>query len=1161
MTDCTLVDGVLPEGCVQPNAGTAVTMPTGENTELEQFQTDLGDEGFVISVDAVEPGADPVFLEGSRESFNEYRRVDRILDNLGVEVRYDGLYVNPVLAIATADLRRTYTAGETVTFRASSNYPAFISRAEIRIADADRPGRVLAVVPVAPNGTANWVMPSGGPDELTYALRVYDRSGRYDETRSLSLARSGTRLPGPELTGPIIAAGENEDMTRRRTIRVNGGAITVQSDGLSPGTRVTVMGEAVPVDATGAFVVQRIVPQGYQTVRVGVGARTIDKEVEIPESDWFYVGAADITIGKEEDETYTIGRVSGYAKGRTQSGLDITAAVDTREGDLDRIFRDIFAKEPVDQLRSIRDQDVYLTFGDDSTTIDGAPTSGKLYLKVQKDRSHLLWGDFKVTEQGMNLVRSDRTLYGAQVHYESPAQTQDGQPRFRFTAYAANPDRLAQRDVLEATGGSAYFLSRQGILTGSATLYVQVRDPVTGIVISQRALVEGQDYEINYFQGIVLLSQPLSQSAGTGYIGDSPFGDNDVVLVAQYEYVPTFGDVDGTSAGLRAESWVTDQVRVGLSAQTESTGTADNKLVGADFLWRRSDLTYANLEVARSEGPGFGASNSINGGLDFDPFVVGTSGVEGKRAMAYHFEARADLAELTEGRAEGFVAAYYDHKEEGFVSADYDIADTQTAWGISSEIQLSPATKLLLAHEDFDTENGNNRTDTHIGLSMQINQQWAAEIAATYTDRDDPSALPEYNGTRTDVGVRLTYSPNDNASYWIFGQHTVDRTGGLPANDRFGIGARAKLTDRLTFEGEVSDGDLGEGGYANLIYQNDANSQYHVGYRLDPMRSFNDSGFSGSDGGVWVLGAQTQISDDVRVLAENTYDLAGDKPSLNSTFGVTYTPGDLWTYEMGLIYGESKNPTSGTLRREGVTLGFSYDDGAQFQAGLRGEYRREDSDTDPALDRDTWGLTGYARYKISEETRILANIDALVSESDQSSFRDGHYVEANLGLAHRPILDDRLNFLFRYTYLNDQPGPDQVNVAGDLDGPEQISHIVSADVSYDLNRQFTLGAKIGYRKAEVADRGTDDFTSNTATLGILRLDYHVVHNWDITGEARVMKFKEAGVTEKGYLLGVWRHFGNNVKVGAGYQFGDISDDLRLIEGKKEGPFLNIVAKF
>ena len=179
-----------------------------------------------------------------------------------------------------------------------------------------------------------------------------------------------------------------------------------------------------------------------------------------------------------------------------------------------------------------------------------------------------------------------------------------------------------------------------------------------------------------------------------------------------------------------------------------------------------------------------------------------------------------------------------------------------------------------------------------------------------------------------------------------------------------------------------------------------------------------------------------------------------------------------------------------------------------------------------------------------------------------SDIRDGRYIEARLGAAYRPVDNERVNALFSYTYLEDLPGQDQVNLEGDVNGPRQRSHILSADVNYDIDRQWTIGAKYGYRRAEVeTTRGSDDFQTNTAHLGILRADYHVVSLWDISAEARVMHFEETGVTETGGLVGVWRHLGNNVKIGVGYQFNDISDDLRQIEGRKEGLFLNIIAKF
>lgn len=231
-----------------------------------------------------------------------------------------------------------------------------------------------------------------------------------------------------------------------------------------------------------------------------------------------------------------------------------------------------------------------------------------------------------------------------------------------------------------------------------------------------------------------------------------------------------------------------------------------------------------------------------------------------------------------------------------------------------------------------------------------------------------------------------------------------------------------------------------------------------------------------------------------------------------------------------------------------------------MEAALRGEYRR-DTSTDQAMNRDNWLISGTSIWRLSEETRLMFGIDALVSRSDQTSLRDGRYIEANIGFAHRPVFSDRLNILAKYTYLEDLPGSDQVNVAGDIMGPRQRSHIFSLDTTYDLNTQWTIGGKLGYRTGEVETRGSGAFIKNNVGLGVVRADYNFVHNWDAMIEGRVMRLYQTNTTEKGMLAGVWRHVGSQVKVGVGYQWGSVSDDLRLIEGRSSGPFLNIIAKF
>jgi hypothetical protein len=203
---CPLVAGVLPDGCYQANEGQVIRRETGANTEDDAAST-LGDLGFSISIDPVGTGT----AAGPRRTIageplvqGETRDIDRLFEDLGIQLSYDGLGARPRLNVSTDDLRRSYAAGDRVTFRSVTNYPAWIARAEVRISDAE--GRVQSL-PISANGTVDWQMPASGLADLEYVLRVYDAAGRYDETAPLALRRTATRQAGPDLDGPIVAAG------------------------------------------------------------------------------------------------------------------------------------------------------------------------------------------------------------------------------------------------------------------------------------------------------------------------------------------------------------------------------------------------------------------------------------------------------------------------------------------------------------------------------------------------------------------------------------------------------------------------------------------------------------------------------------------------------------------------------------------------------------------------------------------------------------------------------------------------------------------------------------------------------------------------------------------------------------------------------------------
>jgi hypothetical protein len=1166
---CVLEDGRLPAGCRQANEGTVITRPVQPNVSGPEAPVDLGEHGFSISIDGVATDIGPGprrTIAGAAATSEQLRDIDRLLEHMGVQLTYDGLGARPRLAVATADLRDSYAPGDTVTFRAASNYPGWIARAEVIVRDGR--GDILAQVPIDPNGTADWLMPAAGvlgdagtgtAEELQYTLRVHDSAGRRDETRAQRLSRSATPVT-PDLTGPVYAAAEGEDMTAQRGIPVRDGAITVSGQAVGAAQAVMVMGERAPVDGAGRFVMQRILPPGVHGVSIGVDGRQTVRQVTVEHSEWFRTGIIDLTVGRDRalGETWRLGRIAGFAQGTLADGTRITASVDTREEELRDLFRNLGRKNPDQTLRQLDGRDVFNTFGDDSHRSELAPTSGNLYLRVERDGSHVTWGDFRPAEETSALVRSDRTLYGLSGEYRAPVVTSEGEPRLRVSGFASQADSLMQRDVLRATGGTAYFLSRQDILRDTATVMVEIRSRTSGLVIESRRLAEGTDYRINPVQGVVILNAPLSPSApGGGLVADNPLGDHDVDLVVQYEYVPTTGNVDGYTVGLRAEGWLGDHLRVGASGLRETTGIADNTLVGADILLRQGESRELLLEYGVSEGVGFGSSFSLNAGMEILPDLP-SAGLPGLRAQSMGLRGRTDLAMFgLDGRIEG----YFDRKDEGFTAPGHDIRADQTAWGLSGEVQLTTATALTFGTEHFRDADGKREERARVGLAYELTRQWLVETELMHDERSTTVAGGE-TGARTDAAARLTWTRDEDLSVWGFGQVTLARDGTRRENHRLGFGVQTRLGERSDVLAEVSAGSLGGAGRLIFGYQRNETTRYTLGYTLDPMRRLDTTGFSGRDRGRLVLGATSRVNDRWSYTAENSYSAFGTRPSLTSGYGVSYTSDARWRYDGMLQFGRAVQEDGSTLERQGLSLGLRYTDGEQFSVGLRGEVRNETSDH-PTADRNrrTWLVAGHYEQQTSEDWRFVSSLDAVVSNSDQSSFRDGRYVEARLGYAYRPAINDRLNALVSYSYLYDMPGADQVNIDGDREGPRQRSHIVNAALSYQLDPQWTLGAKYGLRFREQAARDSDVFTSSVAHLGVLRADYHIVHNWDIMAELRAMRFPRADVTEYGAVVGIYRHVGNELRLGMGYSWGRVSDDLRSVRAPREGLFLNLTAQF
>ncbi|NJS15529.1 MAG: hypothetical protein HC788_14195, partial [Sphingopyxis sp.] len=482
-------------------------------------------------------------------------------------MRIDPSSIEPVLAVGLAESERGIVRGATATFISYTNYPAFVARGEVRIFAADQaPDSIpLAIIAADEYGTARWQPDGAAPDALFYTYRVYDAyEGSFDETAAQELTLLDTPLA--EAPPPRALFGSRDEARIRNIALSKAISVTVTGTTAPGDDLVRVESQLVPVDKDGRFAARQLVTHNQRAVRV-IGQHSglsVIRPIDRPRDEWFYVGQADLNFVSNRGTGAAIevggdplahgdnlhSRAAFYAKGAMANGMTITASLDTGETLLSDLFSNLDRKDPRQLLRRLDNSQHYPVYGDDSTLVEDAPTQGRFYLKVEKDKSHLLVGNFIADIDSAELVQLNRGTFGAIADHKSVATTSFGEKKLTLTAFAADPGTIPARDEFRGTGGSLYFLKRRDITIGSERLSIEVRDRDTGLSLSRRDLRPQEDYDVDYFQGrIVLLRPSLPMPPERAGCATAPGGGDIPVLVARYEYTPAVGDVTGYTLG------------------------------------------------------------------------------------------------------------------------------------------------------------------------------------------------------------------------------------------------------------------------------------------------------------------------------------------------------------------------------------------------------------------------------------------------------------------------------------------------------------------------------------------------------------------------------------------------------------------------------------
>jgi hypothetical protein len=618
---------------------------------------------------------------------------------------------------------------------------------------------------------------------------------------------------------PELLAGYGENGLSIRSLQSGGGTVTVQGSGIPAGHSVWIAGRSIPVDGDGNFVAEEILPAGLHTVEVAVldeagNGELFLRDLEFKRSDLFYVGIADLTVSESrtrgpadlmqggnapyDNDSSLDGRLAFYLDHKFRDRWRLTASADTREGPVKDLFSNFLDKSPESLFRRIDPDNHYPTFGDDSTVEETAPTLGKFFVKLSRNADYALWGNFKVGYLANELAHVDRGLYGATAHYQSEATTSFGEQRYALDGFAAEPGTLPGREEFRGTGGSLYFLRRQDVLAGSERVRVELRDKDSGIVTGVVNLKPVLDYDVDYLQGRILLSEPLSSTTDDKLLVRSgSLSGDDAYLVVRYEYTPGFESLAAMSTGAQAHYWFNDFVKLGLTVNSNEEGDTDSLLGATDLTVRKGAETWVKVQASQSEGLLSGASYSNDGGFDFfddEPLLSSDSS-----AGAYRADASLGLGDVFDG-GKGRLTLYSQSLDAGYSAPGLTTARQTDNLGGSFQMPVTQRLHVRAKADSKVQEQGLEVEAREINVGYRLGERWDLSIGARNDFRQDRSAsvpLTQEQGERTDAVVQVAYDSTGRWRAYAFAQDTLSATGDRQDNARMGSGGSFRVTDKF----------------------------------------------------------------------------------------------------------------------------------------------------------------------------------------------------------------------------------------------------------------------------------------------------------------------------------------------------------------------------
>ena len=1031
----------------------------------------------------------------------------------------------------------------------------------------------------------------------TLLLEVADAFGNVHDTKSLTVIAPGN-AGSIKIDAPATAKADAKTPVKVKVSLVddNGVPVTVRTpltleidqgtwvdqdlNPNEPGTQVFMAGGTAefsilppgdPTDATvmvsaGSELMQQAKIAFLPELRPLVGAGIIEGVVNFNKSGKINVNAPNSYDAFEKElrnlsvsgaEVSGKGRAAFFFKGTIKGKYLLTAAYDSDKDTKQRLFRDI------------QPDKFYPIYGDSSLKGFDAQSTERIYLRVDKERSYLLYGDFitgDYTSVDRKLSQYSRSATGLKGHYE--------EGRVSGNAWVSY-DNLSQT-VLEipanGTSGPYKLPGVDSLYENSEKVEILVRDRnQPTLIIESRPMSRFQDYSIDLASKEIFFKGPVAS-----------LDENLNPRTIRITYESTKGGKDFVKGGVDARVKVTDNIELGASYAIDDNPQQRTQVMGSTAIVKLGEKTTLVGEVARTDTgadkSGLSSSAGSNVGQNNSGFagqsVLGTNGLNipgyiNQNTAGIEGQGWAERIELRHEGADLKANAQVTHADEAFNNPNAGISNGRTEATANARYKIDDNNSLVgQGIYSKDSRTGGMRAGIYAGIEHAFNALIRGELGMRGVHQDLAggqllSSPITSGGTFPGIGGQQPGSGGLVGNDTSVGQTQVGFAIGQGGGYTYGNTLKGGVNDLVTIRGKLSakvPWIKGADVYTE-VEQDILDINKHVfavggGYLInDKTRLYGRYEFISSLNSPYalsstqqnsqaVIGVESAYSKDGRLFSEYRLRDAINGREAQAAMGLRQT----WELAKGLRVGGGFETTRAFAGQPGsdstaitALAEYTADPRYKLTGSLEARF---------ASSGNSWLNTVGLAYKIDKDWSLLARSGLSIQES---SFDHSELwrTRQQIGVAWRQVDDNRWNALGRYEHrLEDEKGS--------TDPYREESHIISTHINYQPRKDLIASGRYAVKWS---DQERDKVNTTSLTQLIYgRATWDFYQDFDISVQSGILKDDHAIQFGAGMELGY--QVVNDLWVSTGYNMqGFDGGDLKGTDYTAQGFYVRMRFKF